>query len=135
MGSSSFNPQTRFLEYSAEWTGGCIDHSEFLAERQRRSPNSLAGNRTRRLTSRKICTDPLSHVFKKNLTLALCSRVRDWRRIKHRAAHQTETPRRAPNIYTYRFTTYQDARRVRLVDGLIFETNILRVSPVNPSPK
>ena len=29
---------------------------------------------------------------------------------------------------TYRFTTYQDARRVRLVDGL--ETNILRVSPV-----
>ena len=27
-----------------------------------------------------------------------------------------------------RFTTYQDARRVRLVDGL--ETNILRVSPV-----
>ena len=30
----------------------------------------------------------------------------------------------------YRFTTYQDARRVRLVDGLIFETNILRVSPV-----
>ena len=30
--------------------------------------------------------------------------------------------------YTYRFTTYQDARRVRLVDGL--ETNILRVSPV-----
>ena len=29
----------------------------------------------------------------------------------------------------YRFTTYQDARRVRLVDGL--ETNILRVSPVN----
>ena len=28
----------------------------------------------------------------------------------------------------YRFTTYQDARRVRLVDGL--ETNILRVSPV-----
>ena len=36
---------------------------------------------------------------------------------------------------SYRFTTYQDARRVRLVDGLvdglIFETNILRVSPVN----
>ena len=31
----------------------------------------------------------------------------------------------------YRFTTYQDARRVRLVDGLIFKTNILRVSPVN----
>ena len=30
-----------------------------------------------------------------------------------------------------RFITYQDARRVRLVDGLIFETNILRVSPVN----
>ena len=30
--------------------------------------------------------------------------------------------------YCYRFTTYQDARRVRLVDGL--ETNILRVSPV-----
>ena len=30
----------------------------------------------------------------------------------------------------YRFTTYQDARRVRLVDGLIFETNILPVSPV-----
>ena len=30
----------------------------------------------------------------------------------------------------YRFTTYQDARRVGLVDGLvIFETNILRVSP------
>ena len=28
----------------------------------------------------------------------------------------------------HRFTTYQDARRVRLVDGL--ETNILRVSPV-----
>ena len=28
---------------------------------------------------------------------------------------------------TYRFTTYQDARRVRLVrvDGLTFETNIL----------
>ena len=26
--------------------------------------------------------------------------------------------------------TYQDARRVKLVDGLIFETNILRVSPV-----
>ena len=22
MGSSSFNPHTRFLEYSAEWTGG-----------------------------------------------------------------------------------------------------------------
>ena len=34
----------------------------------------------------------------------------------------------------YRFTTYQDARRVRLVDGLIFETNILRVSPVKPRP-
>ena len=44
--------------------------------------------------------------------------------------------------YLYRFTTYQDARRVRLVDesrrlvdsstvSLIFETNILRVSPVN----
>ena len=33
----------------------------------------------------------------------------------------------------YRFTTYQDARLVRLVDGLIFETNILRVSPVKPS--
>ena len=33
-------------------------------------------------------------------------------------------------ICCYRFTTYQDARRVRLVDGLIFETNILRVSPV-----
>ena len=31
--------------------------------------------------------------------------------------------------FHYRFTTYQDARRVRLVDGL--ETNILRVSPVN----
>ena len=31
---------------------------------------------------------------------------------------------------TYRFTTYQDARRVRLVDGL-FETNVLRVSPVS----
>ena len=31
----------------------------------------------------------------------------------------------------YRFTTYQDARRVGLVDGLVFETNILRVSPVN----
>ena len=30
--------------------------------------------------------------------------------------------------FVYRFTTYQDARRVRLVDGL--ETNILRVSPV-----
>ena len=29
----------------------------------------------------------------------------------------------------YRFTTYQDARRVTLVDGL-FETNILPVSPV-----
>ena len=33
-------------------------------------------------------------------------------------------------ISSYRFTTYQDARRVRLVDGLIFLTNILRVSPV-----
>ena len=33
-------------------------------------------------------------------------------------------------VQSYRFTTYQDARRVRLVDGLIFETNILRVSPV-----
>ena len=34
----------------------------------------------------------------------------------------------------YRFTTFQDAHRVRLVDGLdiIFETNILRVSPVKP---
>ena len=32
-------------------------------------------------------------------------------------------------VFNYRFTTYQDARRVRL-DGLIFETNILRVSPV-----
>ena len=31
-------------------------------------------------------------------------------------------------VIYYRFTTYQDARRVRLVDGL--ETNILRVSPV-----
>ena len=31
----------------------------------------------------------------------------------------------------YRFTTYQDARRVRLVDGLEFETNILRV-PYQP---
>ena len=31
-------------------------------------------------------------------------------------------------VESYRFTTYQDARRVRLVDGL--ETNILRVSPV-----
>ena len=29
------------------------------------------------------------------------------------------------------FTTYQDTHRVGLVDGLIFETNILRVSPVN----
>ena len=34
-----------------------------------------------------------------------------------------------PLFSSYRFTTYQDARRVRLVDGL--ETNILRVSPVN----
>ena len=33
----------------------------------------------------------------------------------------------------YRFTTYQDARRVRLVDGL--ETNILRVSPVKKNVK
>ena len=33
------------------------------------------------------------------------------------------------HLFIYRFTTYQDARRVRLVDGL--ETNILRVSPVN----
>ena len=32
------------------------------------------------------------------------------------------------------FTTYQDARRVGLVDGLIFETNILRVSPVKLNP-
>ena len=33
-------------------------------------------------------------------------------------------------IFHYRFTTYQDARRLTLVDGLekIFETNILRVS-------
>ena len=30
----------------------------------------------------------------------------------------------------YRYTTYQDAHRVRLVDGLEFETNILRVSSV-----
>ena len=30
---------------------------------------------------------------------------------------------------SYRFTTYQDARRVRLVDDF---TSILRVSPVNP---
>ena len=38
--------------------------------------------------------------------------------------------------YKYRFTTYQDARRVRLVDGcLIFETNILRVSPVKKCPR
>ena len=35
-----------------------------------------------------------------------------------------------PQVKYYRFTTYQDARRVRLVDGLEFETNILRVSPV-----
>ena len=33
-----------------------------------------------------------------------------------------------------RFLTYQDARRIRLVDGrLIFETNVLRVSPVKPT--
>ena len=34
------------------------------------------------------------------------------------------------HMVSYRFTTYQDARRVRIVDGLIFETNILQVSPV-----
>ena len=34
------------------------------------------------------------------------------------------------HIDRYKFTTYQDARRVRFVDGLIFETNIIRVSPV-----
>ena len=34
-------------------------------------------------------------------------------------------------LFIYRFTTYQDARRVRLVDGLEYlKTNILRVSPV-----
>ena len=32
---------------------------------------------------------------------------------------------------SYRFTTYQNVRRVKLFDGLIFETNILRVLPVN----
>ena len=31
------------------------------------------------------------------------------------------------NVANAMFTTYQDARRVRLVDGLIFETNILPV--------
>ena len=30
----------------------------------------------------------------------------------------------------YRFTTYQDARRVRIVDGRGLETKILLVSPV-----
>ena len=40
---------------------------------------------------------------------------------------QTRRAALPPATY-YRFTTYQDARRVRLVDGL--ETNILRVSPV-----
>ena len=35
--------------------------------------------------------------------------------------------------FDYSFTTYQDAHRVRLVDGLeyLIETNIARVSPVN----
>ena len=40
------------------------------------------------------------------------------------------TAKRTPRRVSYRFTTYQDERRVRLVDGLV-ETNILRVSPVN----
>ena len=42
-----------------------------------------------------------------------------------------DVPQKLSFFICYRFTTYQDARRVRLVDGLIFETNILRVSPVN----
>ena len=38
---------------------------------------------------------------------------------------------RAESLYSrsYKFTSFQDACRVGLVDGL--ETNILRVSPVN----
>ena len=59
--------------------------------------------------------------------------------IMHRES--TAKPERGVPIISYRFTTYQDARRVRLVDGIetnilqIFETNILRVSPVNPQLK
>ena len=33
------------------------------------------------------------------------------------------------HIHNYRFTTYQDARRVILVDGTL-ETNILQISPI-----
>ena len=40
----------------------------------------------------------------------------------------TMSTRNTRVLRAYRFTTYQDARRVRLVNGL--ETNILRVSPV-----
>ena len=41
--------------------------------------------------------------------------------------------RRARRISGFRFTTYQDASRAKLVDGL--ETDILRVSPVNEAAK
>ena len=40
-------------------------------------------------------------------------------------AYRAENARKS-----FYYVLYQDARRVRLVDGLIFETNILRVSPV-----
>ena len=41
-------------------------------------------------------------------------------------------PKNILQVLDCRFTTYQnqDARRVRLVDGLMFETNILQVSLV-----
>ena len=54
----------------------------------------------------------------------MCQRVLRVRRSRATASERA-------TWLDYRFTTYQDARRVRLVDGLIFETNILRVSPVN----
>ena len=49
------------------------------------------------------------------------------------AKQEWQFARRPARRSGYRFTTYQDASRVRLVDGL--ETNILRVSPVNGAAK
>ena len=49
------------------------------------------------------------------------------------AKQEWQFARRRARRSGYRFTTYQDASRARLVDGL--ETNILRVSPVNEAAK
>ena len=55
--------------------------------------------------------------------------MRDWS-VKEIYRRVSWTSFQLPTRSCCRFTTYQDARRVRLVDGPIFETNILKVSLV-----